>query len=63
MGLSYNITKQDKRKISIGITTLREKEIPLDGENKTQNRLSGDLELALKVINNISINAINNYVK
>ena len=62
MGLSYNITKQDnKRKISIGITALREKEIPLDGENKTQNRLSGDFELALKVINNISINATNNY--
>ena len=33
----------------------------IQGENKTQNRLSIDLELALKVINNISINATNNY--
>ena len=61
VGVSYNFTDKNNRKIGVGLSALREKEIPLEGENKMQNRMSSNLNLIIKISNNITISTSNHY--
>jgi len=38
LGVSYNFKDEDNRKIGVGLSAIRENEIPLEGENILQNR-------------------------
>ena len=61
IGVSYNFTNEDNKKIAIGLSALREKEIPLEGEDKLQNRLSSNFDFLIKLNKNIAISTINHY--
>ncbi len=61
LGLSYRLYDIESKKLALGLSALREKEIHIVGEYKLQNRLSGNLDFMLKLNKNISISTINNY--
>jgi len=61
LGVSYNFTDEDNRKVGVGLSALREKEIPLEGEDKLQNRLSSNFDLMIKLNKNITISTSNHY--
>ena len=61
VGISYNFTNKDHRKISVGLSALREKEFPLNGEQKLQSRISSNFNLIIKITKNITLNTINYY--
>ena len=61
IGLSYNLTDKDDKKLGMGLSALREKEIPLEGEYKLQNRLSAHVDFMLKLTEHISLTTSNQY--
>ena len=61
LGLSYRLYDIESKKLALGLSALREKEIHIEGEYKLQNRLSGNLDFMLKLNKNISISTTNNY--
>ena len=61
LGLSYSLYDIESKKLALGLSALREKEIYIEGEYKLQNRLSGNLDFMLKLHKNISISTTNNY--
>ena len=61
LGVSYNHTDEDNKKLGIGVSAIRELEINLLEEQKLQNRISTNLDFMLKPNKNISIVASNLY--
>ena len=61
LGVSYNHTDEDNKKLGIGVSAIRELEINLLEEQKLQNRISANLDFMLKPNKNISIVASNLY--
>ena len=61
LGLSYRLYDIESKKLALGLSALREKEIHIEGEYKLQTRLSGNLDFMLKLNKNISISTTNNY--
>ena len=61
LGVSYNFTDEDNRKIGVGLSAIRENEIPLEGENTFQNRLSTNFDLMIKLNKNVTISTTNHY--
>ena len=61
LGVSYNFTDEDNRKIGVGLAAIRENEIPLEGENILQNRLSSNFDLMIKLNKNVTVSTTNHY--
>ena len=61
IGISYNITDEDNREISLGLSALREKEFPFEAEYKLQNRMSSNFDLKIKLNKNITLSTTNYY--
>ena len=61
LGLTYNLTDEDDKKIGFGISAIREKNIPLKGEEKLQNRMSGSFDLLLKLNTHVNLTTSNLY--
>jgi len=61
IGLSYNLTNEDDKKLGMGLSALREKEIPLEGEYKLQNRLSAHVDFMVRLNEHISLTTSNQY--
>ena len=61
IGLSYNLTDEDDKKLGMGLSALREKEIPLEGEYKLQNRLSAHVDFMVRLNEHISLTTSNQY--
>ena len=61
LGLSYRLYDIESKKLALGLSALREKEIHIEGDYKLQTRLSGNLDFMLKLNKNISISTTNNY--
>jgi len=61
LGVSYNFTDEDNRKIGVGLSVIRENEIPLEGENILQNRLSSNFDLMIKLNKNVTVSTTNHY--
>jgi len=61
LGLSYRLYDIESKKLALGLSALREKEIHIEGDYKLQTRLSGNLDFMLKFNKNISISTTNNY--
>ncbi len=61
VGISYNFNNEDHKKISIGLSALREKELTLNSENKLQNRVSSNFNIMIRITKNITLNTINYY--
>jgi hypothetical protein len=60
LGVSYNFA-DDNRKIGVGLAAISENEIPLEGENILQNRMSSNFDLIIKIKKNISVSTTNHY--
>lgn len=61
LGITYNFTDEDNKKIGFGISALREKEIPLEGDYKIQNRMCGNFDFMIKINKNVTISSKNLY--
>ena len=61
LGFSYAFIQEDDKKLMIGISALKEKETPKDGENKIQNRISTNLDFSIKLNKDIELLGANNY--
>jgi hypothetical protein len=61
LGVSYNFKDEDNRQICVGLSAIRENEIPLDGENILQNRLSSNFDLMIKLNKNVIVSTTNHY--
>jgi hypothetical protein len=61
LGISFNLTDKDDKKIGFGVSAIREKDIPLKGAEKLQNRMSGNFDLLLKLNKNVSFSTSNSY--
>lgn len=60
-GFSYTFTQDEDKKFIIGISALKEKETPAFGKIKIQNRISGNIDLSIKINKNIEFFSVNNY--
>ncbi len=61
LGLSYTFMQENNKRLIIGISALKEKETPKDGEDKIQNRISTNLDFSIKLNKNIELLGCNNY--
>ena len=61
LGIAYSLTDQDNKEIGFGVSAIREKNIPLKGEEKLQNRMSGSFDLLFKLNKNVSLTTSNLY--
>ena len=61
LGLSYAFIQEDDKKLAIGISALKEKETPINGEDKIQNRMSANLDFSIKLNKNVELLSANQY--
>jgi len=61
IGISYNFTDEENREIGVGLSALREREVPLEGDEKLQNRISSNFDLMISLTKNITISTHNHY--
>ena len=55
LGLSYAFLQDDDKKLGVGLSWLKEKETPIEGEDKIQNRISANLDFTYKINKNVEI--------
>jgi len=61
IGISYAILKSDIGKARFGISTLREKETPLKGDQEMNTRMSGSIDFTIKLLDNLELISKNHY--
>ena len=61
IGISYAIVKSDIEKDRFGISTLREIETSLDGNQEINTRMSGSIDFTIKLLNNVELISKNLY--
>jgi hypothetical protein len=61
IGLSYAVINSDIETVRFGISTLREKETPLEGDDKMNTRLSGNIDFKIKLLENLDLISKNYY--
>ncbi len=61
LGLSYAFLQDDHKKLGVGLSGLKEKETPIAGEDKNQNRISANLDFTYKINKNVEIVGTNHY--
>ncbi|MAO70918.1 MAG: hypothetical protein CMD02_00225 [Flavobacteriales bacterium] len=61
IGFSYNIKDENNKKLDVGLSAIREKEINLFDESKLQNRISSNLDFTIKNNKKFSIVSSNLY--
>ena len=61
VGISYAIVKSDVEKARFGISTLREIETSLDGNQEINTRMSGGIDFTVKILDNVELVSKNQY--
>ena len=61
IGVSYAIVKSDIEKARFGISTLREIETSLDGNQEINTRMSGSIDFTIKLLDNVELISKNHY--
>jgi len=61
IGISYAIVKSDIEKARFGISTLREIETPMEGEQEMNTRMNGGIDFTIKILDNVELVTKNNY--
>ena len=61
IGFSYKLIDENNKKLDLGLSAIREKEINLSDKSKLQNRISSNLDFIIKKNKNFSIVASNLY--
>lgn len=61
IGLSYAVVKSDIETVRFGISTLRERETPMEGEQKMNTRMSASIDFTIKLLENVELISKNHY--
>jgi hypothetical protein len=61
VGISYAIVKSDIEKACFGISTLREIETSLEGNQEINTRMSGSIDFTMKLLDNVKLISKNHY--
>ena len=61
IGISYAIVKSDIEKARFGISTLREIETSLEGNQEINTRMSGSIDFTIKLLDNVELISKNHY--
>jgi len=61
VGISYAIVKLDIEKARFGISTLREIETSLEGNQEKNARMSGSIDFTIQLLNNVELKSKNHY--
>ena len=61
LGVSYAFLQEDDKKITIGLSVLKEKESPIEEDDKIQNRISANLDFSFNLNKTIQLIGVNNY--
>tara|TARA_B110000003_G_scaffold187824_1_gene186704 strand:+ start:690 stop:1403 length:714 start_codon:yes stop_codon:yes gene_type:complete len=61
IGLSFAVVKSDIETVRFGISTLRERETPIIGEQVMKTRMSGNIDFSIKLLENVELISKNHY--
>ena len=61
IGISYAVVKSDIEKARFGISTLREIETSLEGNQEINTRMSGSIDFTMKLLDNVELISKNYY--
>ncbi len=61
LGFSYAFLQDDDKKLGVGLSGIKEKETPIEGEDKIQNRISANLDFTYKINKDVEIIGSNHY--
>ena len=61
IGISYAVIKSDIEKARFGVSLLRERETPIEGEQEMNNRMSGSVDFTIQLLDNVELTSKNYY--
>ncbi|MBT3612001.1 MAG: DUF481 domain-containing protein [Flavobacteriales bacterium] len=61
IGISYAVIKSNIERARLGISHLRERETPMEGELEMNTRMSGGIDFTIKILDNVELISKNNY--
>ena len=61
IGISYAVIKSDIEKVRLGVSYLRERETPMEGEQEMNSRMSGGVDFTIKLLDNVELISKNHY--
>ena len=61
IGLSYAVVKLDVEKVRLGISFLRERETPIEGEKEMNSRMNGGVDFTITLLDNVELLSKNYY--
>jgi hypothetical protein len=61
IGISYAVIKSDIEKVRLGVSYLRERETPMEGEQEMNSRMSGGVDFTIKLLDNVELLSKNYY--
>ena len=61
IGISYAVIKSDIEKARFGVSTIREIETSLEGNQEINTRMSGGIDFTIKILDNVELISKNNY--
>jgi putative salt-induced outer membrane protein YdiY len=61
IGISYAVIKSDIEKVRLGVSFLRERETPMEGEQEMNSRMSGGVDFTIKLLDNVELLSKNYY--
>ena len=61
IGISYAVIKSDIEKVRLGVSFLRERETPMEGEQEMNSRMNGGVDFTIKLLDNVELLSKNYY--
>ena len=61
IGISYAVITSDVEKVRLGVSYLRERETPMEGEQEMNSRMSGGVDFTIKLLDNVELLSKNYY--
>ena len=61
VGVSDEVAKSDIKKAGLGVSFIRERETPIEGEQEMNSRISGGIDFTIKLIDNVELTGKNYY--
>ena len=61
IGISYAVIKSNIEKVRLGISYLRERETPMEGEQEMNSRMNGGVDFTIKLLDNVELLSKNYY--
>ena len=61
IGISYAVIKSDVERARLGVSFLKERETPMEGEQEMNTRMSGSIDFTIKLLDNLELISKNHY--